>query len=89
VYDTFCLFCRESRKTHVTLIKDRKIFDAKISQMEEQTNEMMVAKFGRVVDLEKLETITVNRAIEELKEKLRMTEIQCSEELVEWDVSIL
>lgn len=56
--------------------------------MEEQTNEMMVAKFGRTVDLEKLETITVNRAIEELKEKLRMTEIQCSEELVEWDVSI-
>ena len=89
MYDIFCLFCRESRKTHVTLIKDRKIFDAKISQMEEQTNEMMVAKFGRVVDLEKLETITVNRAIEELKEKLRMTEIQCSEELVEWDVSIL
>ena len=56
--------------------------------MEEQTNEMMVAKFGRTVDLEKLETITVNRAIEGLKEKLRMTEIQCSEELVEWDVSI-
>ena len=79
---------KESRKTHVTLIKDRKIFDAKISQMEEQTNEMMVAKFGRVVDLEKLETITVNRAIEELKEKLRMTEIQCSEELVEWDDKI-
>ena len=70
------------------MIKDRKIFDSKISVMEEQTNEMMVAKFGRTVDLEKLETITVNRAIEELKEKLRMTEIQCSEELVEWDVSI-
>jgi hypothetical protein len=67
VYDIFCLFCRESRKTHVTLIKDRKIFDAKISQMEEQTNEMMVAKFGRVVDLEKLATITVNRAIEEIQ----------------------
>ena len=56
--------------------------------MEDEANEMMTAKFGRIVDLEKLETITVNRAIEELKEKLRMTEIQCSEEINEWDVSI-
>lgn len=82
-------FLRESRKTHVTLIKDRKIFDAKITEMEDEANEMMIAKFGRIVDLEKLETITVNRAIEELKEKLRMTEIQCSEEINEWDVSMM
>ena len=69
------------------LIKDRKVFDSKISEMEGRTNEMMIAKFGRIVDLEKLETITVNRQIEELKEKLRLTEIQCAEELEEWDVS--
>lgn len=81
------IFARESRRKHVQLIKDRKVFDSKISEMEERTNEMMIAKFGRIVDLEKLETITVNRQIEELKEKLRLTEIQCAEELVEWDVS--
>ena len=55
--------------------------------MDDQTNEMMIAKFGQKVDLEKLETIIVNRQIEELKEKLRVTEIQCSEELKDWDVS--
>lgn len=81
------IFARESRRKHVQLIKDRKVFDSKISEMEERTNEMMIAKFGRIVDLEKLETITVNRQIEELKEKLRLTEIQCAEELEEWDVS--
>ena len=48
---------------------------------------MMVAKFGRPVDLEKLETVTVNRQQEELKEKLRQYEILCSNELVKWDVS--
>ncbi|XP_052720233.1 cilia- and flagella-associated protein 44-like isoform X2 [Crassostrea angulata] len=79
---------KESRRKHVQLIKDRKVFDSKISEMEERTNEMMIAKFGRIVDLEKLETITVNRQIEELKEKLRLTEIQCAEELVEWDEKI-
>lgn len=55
--------------------------------MEERINEMMIVKFGRIVDLEKLEIIIVNRQIEELKEKLRFIEIQCVEELVEWDVS--
>lgn len=47
----------------------------------------MMAKFGCIVDLEKLETITVNRNIEELKEKLRLTEITNSEEISDWIVS--
>ena len=55
--------------------------------MESECEEMMIGKFGTIVDLEKLETVTVNRTIEELKEKLRMTEIQCSEEVEEWNVS--
>ena len=55
--------------------------------MESECDEMMIGKFGCKVDLEKLETVTVNRTIEELKEKLRMTEIQCSEEVEEWNVS--
>ena len=81
-------FRREARRTHVQLIKDRKTFDRKIEEMEEQCNELMVGKFGRIVDLEKLETITVNRTIEELKEKMRNTEMKCSEELSRFDVSV-
>ena len=80
-------FYRESKKKHVQLIKDRKTFEAKITEMETECEEMMISKFGCVVDIEKLETVTVNRNIEELKEKLRMTEIQCSEEVQEWNVS--
>lgn len=82
-----CYIIRESKKKHVQLIKDRKMFEAKITDMEKDCEEMMVSKFGCVIDLEKLETVTVNRTIEELKEKLRLTEIQCSEEIVEWNVS--
>ena len=48
----------------------------------------MVLKFGRLVDLEELEQVTVNRQVEELKEKLRLTEIECSEDLKRYDVSI-
>ena len=79
---------REAKKKHVQLIKDRRHFDAKINEMNEQCNKMMVDKFGRVVDLEKLETVTVNRQIEELKEKLRVAEIQCSNEIVKWNVRV-
>ncbi|XP_069115004.1 cilia- and flagella-associated protein 44-like isoform X2 [Argopecten irradians] len=79
---------RESKRKHVQLIKDRKVFDSKISEMESECDKLMVDKFGCIVDLEKLETITVNRQIEELKEKLRITEIQCSEEIEEWNEKI-
>ncbi|XP_048254045.1 cilia- and flagella-associated protein 44-like isoform X2 [Haliotis rufescens] len=76
---------KESRRKHVQLIKDRKVFEQKIVEMDETCNQMMVSKFGRIVDLEKLETVTVNRSIEELKEKCHITEIQCAEELCQWD----
>ena len=71
------------------LIKDRRLFDSRIVEMDEQCNKMMMQKFGRIVDLEKLEQVTVNRQIEELKDKLRGHEMQCSSELNQWDVSLL
>lgn len=55
--------------------------------MESKCNAMMVAKFGQTVDLEKLETVTVNRTIEELKDRLRQTEAECAEQLAKCDVS--
>ncbi|XP_076438307.1 cilia- and flagella-associated protein 44-like isoform X2 [Babylonia areolata] len=79
---------KESRRKHVQLIKDRKHFDAKICEMEARCDGMMVAKFGCTVDMEKLETVTVNRTIEELKEKLRQTELMCAEELAKYDSQI-
>lgn len=45
-------------------------------------------KFGRLVDLEKLETVSVNRVAEELKEKLREQEANNLKEIREWDVSL-
>jgi len=43
-------------------------------------------KFGRLVDLEKLETVSVNRVAEELKEKLREQESGNLKEIHYWDV---
>lgn len=48
---------------------------------------MLMLKFGRLVDLEKLETVTVNRTVEELKEKLRQQESKSAAEIARWNVS--
>ena len=48
---------------------------------------MLMLKFGRLVDLEKLETVTVNRTVEELKEKLRQQESNSAAEIAKWNVS--
>jgi len=47
---------------------------------------MLMLKFGRLVDLEKLETVTVNRTVEELKEKLRQQESKSAAEIAKWNV---
>ena len=48
---------------------------------------MQMLKFGRLVDLERLENVTVNRTAEELKEKLRQQELQNANDLAKWEVS--
>lgn len=81
-----CVY-RDAKKKHVQLLKDRKMFEAKIGEMEGTCEEEMILKFGRIVDLEQLEQVTVNRQVEELKEKLRITEIECSDDLKRWEVN--
>ena len=77
---------REHRQQHVQLIKDRKLMEARITELETKCDEMMRLKFGRIIDLEKLETVGVNRTVEELKEKLRLNEFTNADELQKWEV---
>lgn len=78
---------REHRHKHVQLIRDKKVMEAKIDELDEKVKNMMMLKFGRLVDLEKLETVSVNRTVEELKEKLRQQEVKAAKDVAKWDVS--
>ena len=60
---------------------------SQIGELEEKVRNMLMLKFGRLVDLEKLETVTVNRTVEELKEKLRQQESKSAAEIAKWNVS--
>lgn len=76
---------RDAKRQHKDLIKERKVSERRIADLEEECNTRMIAKFGKIVDMEILEQVTVNRSIEELKEKLRLTEGSFADELSSWD----
>lgn len=57
-----------------------------IKELEDKVKQIQMLKFGRIVDLEKLETVSVNRVAEELKEKLRDQEMRNAKDIASWDV---
>ena len=77
---------KENRQTRVHLMKEKKVLVSRVSELSDKVNEMMELKFGQLVDLDKLEVMTVNRAAEELKEKLRQLERKNARQLADWQV---
>nr|XP_006000125.2 PREDICTED: cilia- and flagella-associated protein 44 [Latimeria chalumnae] len=79
---------KEARHQHVQLIRDRRELEAKIKILEEMCREMMMMKFGRVVDLEALQTLSVNRTLEDLRERLQLCEMDSCREIAQWEDKI-
>lgn len=46
----------------------------------------MMLKFGRIVDLEQLENVSVNKLAEELQRKIKEEEITANKELAQFKV---
>ena len=55
---------------------------------EERVQQAMRLKFGRVVDLDRLEGVATNRTVEELRAKLRTQEAQHTKQLADLQVSL-
>ena len=64
------------------------MLSSKINELSGECDQMMLLKFGRTVDLERLEMVTVNRLLEELKERYRQTELFCDKEIGQWEATI-
>lgn len=54
--------------------------------LEEQCYEDMMTKFGMLVDLEALQTLSGNRKLEELRQRKVLREAGQDRELRQWDV---
>ncbi|XP_004675512.1 PREDICTED: cilia- and flagella-associated protein 44 [Condylura cristata] len=77
--------CRERRKQ---LIREKKEMAKTIQKMEETVRQLMISKFGRVIDLEALQTLSVNTTLEELKIRKLRKELSNAKELKMWEEKI-
>lgn len=66
------------------MIRDKKKMDEYVEKLDEVCNKMMVDRFGKLVDLEKLELIAVNQQIEELKQRLAENEFDHERIMQDW-----
>nr|XP_051674406.1 cilia- and flagella-associated protein 44 [Oryctolagus cuniculus] len=77
--------CRERRKQ---LIREKREMAKTIHKMEETVRQLMVSKFGRVIDLEALQTLSVNTTLEELKIRKLRKELSNAKEMKMWEEKI-
>ena len=83
-----CFFyLRNLKEHHHELIRDKKKMDEYVSKLDDICNKMMTDKFGKLVDLEKLELIVVNQQIEELKQRMLEGENEYEKGMQDWLVS--
>ncbi|EHB14068.1 WD repeat-containing protein 52, partial [Heterocephalus glaber] len=77
--------CWERRKM---LIREKREMAKNIEKMEQTVRQLMVSKFGRVIDLEALQTLSVNTTLEELKIKKLQKELMNAKEMKMWEQKI-
>ncbi|XP_046281212.1 cilia- and flagella-associated protein 44 isoform X1 [Marmota monax] len=77
--------CRERRKR---LIREKREMVKTIRKMEETVRQLMIDKFGRVIDLEALQTLSVNTTLEELKIRKLRKELNNAKEMKMWEEKI-
>jgi hypothetical protein len=61
--------------------------DEYVKKLDELCNKMMTNKFGKLVDIERLELIAVNQQIEELKQRLTENEFEHEKIMQDWLVN--
>ncbi|KAM9089294.1 cilia- and flagella-associated protein 44 isoform 2-T4 [Megaptera novaeangliae] len=77
--------CRERRKQ---LTREKREMARNIQKMQETVSQLMVSKFGRVINLEALQTLSVNTTLEELKIKKLRKELSNAKEMKMWEEKI-
>ncbi|KAI8820502.1 uncharacterized protein EV422DRAFT_496817 [Fimicolochytrium jonesii] len=79
---------RELKKMHVNLIKSRREKQAKLHELEARAVDVQMLKFGKIIDLEKLERMGFNKNADELREKLTKEDAKRMKELEELQLQI-
>ncbi|KAK2509204.1 hypothetical protein MC885_003405 [Smutsia gigantea] len=79
---------KEYRERRKKLIQEKREMAKTINKMEETVRQLMISKFGHVIDLEALQTLSVNTTLEELKIKKLRKELLNAKEMKMWEEKI-
>ena len=66
------------RQEHVALHREQSAKAERISELDARVRDVQLLKFGQVIDLERIESVGVNKAGEELK--VRITKVEATQE---------
>ncbi|NXI63059.1 CFA44 protein, partial [Anseranas semipalmata] len=80
---------KKAQQQHKQLVRDKKLMEINIQRLEEKCNQLMMLKFGRLVDFEAVQAHSVNIRLEELEVQIMEKEYEHSQELKEWGKRIL
>ncbi|KAK7895699.1 hypothetical protein WMY93_021024 [Mugilogobius chulae] len=76
---------KEARQKHARLKRKNAEMGKRVKELDKECEEAMIKKFGRVVDLEALQTLSENRVLEELKQEQSLREVRYAKEIRQWD----
>ncbi|NXT60725.1 CFA44 protein, partial [Chaetops frenatus] len=80
---------KKAREQHKELLQDKKEMEAEIQRLEERCNNLMMEKFGRLVDFEAVQAHSVNIPMEQMKVRIMEKEYEHFVELKEWEERIV
>ncbi|NWI93401.1 CFA44 protein, partial [Pitta sordida] len=80
---------KKAQERHKQLAQDKKKMEIEIRRLEEKCNDLMMEKFGGLVDFEAVQEQSVNIPMEEMKVKIMEKEHEQYVELKEWEDRIL
>jgi len=68
----------------VTLHREQAVKQEKLRELDARLRDVQMLKFGQVIDLERIESVGVNKAAEELTDRIRSVERAQDEALTGW-----
>ena len=72
------------RVEHVSLVKEQSYKAERLNELEARCRDVQMLKFGQVVDLERIESVGVNKGAEELRTRIRKLEASHEAVIVHW-----
>ncbi|RVE65424.1 hypothetical protein OJAV_G00116460 [Oryzias javanicus] len=78
----------QAQQQRSRLIRENKDMSARLQEMEKQCNELMMLKYGRLVDVEALHTMSGHKKLDKLREEKLLLEADHAKELKRWKAKV-